>query len=481
MKREELLIRCLDRIQDEDPEEGLARYPQLRDELEPLLRTSLQLSMLPEDIALCSLSKARVRGQLMVEARTPRPVPQPSLRERLAALLAPPQLTLARQTAMALSMFVALGVAGAGTVSAAMESLPGDGLYPIKTAAEQARVALAFTPAYKADAYLSIAAARLDELSRLTEEQRLDLVPQVLEQYATSVGEAVRLSAETPVAEPQVQVQLAALQSNLQDIYGKAPQDIQTRITQTIAITANAAGTLPSDRSPAARNVTSPAPTAAASPGAALITTATTIVDPLMSTGLPTGKTSETDTAPTDTPKEDPVSRPLAQPSPTAPASNKGNIGPAPGPVPGKEDSSSIAPAGSEPVKTDPLAPAVSATEPAKTDPAAPAVAPTEPAKTEPVASTPPPVPALTSPAGEPTKTDPISGGTSSGNTGNKGSVQQSGDPKGTKDSEQPQGLGTPPLNSSPTPTAAPRAPFDAAQSGTATTPGSVPSPTGGK
>ena len=77
-----------------------------------------------------------------------------------------------RMTLAGLLVFV---LAGTGTVSAAQGALPGDLLYPVKVSInEKVEVALAQTPAAKAEVQVRLAERRVDEARELSVRGRLD-------------------------------------------------------------------------------------------------------------------------------------------------------------------------------------------------------------------------------------------------------------------------------------------------------------------
>ena len=176
MIREEVLTQCLSEFEDGvfSKDELLDRYAYCRNELEPVLRLCQQLEELPKDIVLQETTKARLRAQLL--SVRPSAAPVPSLSdwwERLLAegrrIVAPPVLgqMVRRPAGVVLSLALVFSLAGASTVSAAMGSIPGDGLYTVKTAVEQTRLALAVSDLDKAETYLWIASSRVEELSRM--------------------------------------------------------------------------------------------------------------------------------------------------------------------------------------------------------------------------------------------------------------------------------------------------------------------------
>ncbi len=338
MKTTDLLIMCAQELDagTSSVDDIVARYPGQRSELAPLLQLHLKLEALPKRIVLSEPTKARVRAQLLAEIRESCAAAKPSIAERLRSFL--PQFVgvsdtgryFARPVAIALTLLLSFGLVGAGTVSAAMESGPGDSLYSLKEATEQARVAFAFTNTDKADAYLWIASARVRDISKIADNGRLDLAEKVVGDYNKSLAEALRLASVQKQDRVKFQEQVTSVQTDLHGIYDKAPQELQFHLAQTLSVGATAA---------------SVAPTGVAAPAS------TSVTDGVSATGVPQGlpvkegpPIDKAGGSPEPTPtKSSPIStEPFQLPvSDTLPA--KGNTGPAAGPVPGKE----VAPAAS--------------------------------------------------------------------------------------------------------------------------------------
>lgn len=376
MRREERVVQYLDEIREGgiSLQEVSTRSPGFQCELEPLVQVELKLNALPKTIFLSAPTKARIRAQLMAEMREPAPAGRVqtwlvSWQEFGQSLLQPQVVGrfMARPVGVALALLLSFSLLGGGTVFAAMDSLPGDGLYPIKTAAEQARLALAFTSADKADTYLWMASSRVTELSRMAEANRFDLAAKVAAEYEHSYGEALRLSPSQEQGETKFHQQASVVQTDLREVYQKAPQDLQAilALTLTVALPGNTAASQSQ---------------AGATPPSSDRTereTSTASVGGPATSGLPQGDGGK---VPNDksgivaepTPgKESPIS---TQPRETGPSDKlppKGDIGPAPGPVAGKD----TAPTGSSPSdspKTGPVSEptpsAPSATVPPKTE-----------------------------------------------------------------------------------------------------------------
>lgn len=332
MKTTDLLIKCAQELDagTSSVDDIVARYPGQRSELAPLLQLHLKLEALPTRIVLSEPTKARVRAQLLAEIRESRAAAKPTIPERLQSFLSQSigvsdaRRYFARPVAIAVTLLLSFGLVGAGTVSAAMESGPGDGLYPLKEATEQARVAFAFTDTDRADAYLWIASTRVRDLSKIADNGRLDLAEKLVDDYNRNLAEALRLASVQKQDNVKFQEQVTSVQTDLHEIYDKAPQELQIHLAQTLSVGTTAA---------------SLAPTSVAAPAS------TSLPDGVSATGVPQGlpvkdgpPIDKAGGSPEPTPtKGSPIStEPFQLPvSDTMPA--KGNTGPVAGPVPGKE------------------------------------------------------------------------------------------------------------------------------------------------
>lgn len=90
----------------------------------------------------------------------------------------------------ALASFLVFLVGGAGTVLAAAQfSLPSDALYPVKTASEQVLLA-ALPPPLKGSAALMIADRRVNEVAKLSNENKQGQIPNAISKYEQSIEQA---------------------------------------------------------------------------------------------------------------------------------------------------------------------------------------------------------------------------------------------------------------------------------------------------
>src|SRR3989338_9046963 len=110
---------------------------------------------------------------------------------------------------MSLAGLVLFVFAGTGTVSAAQGALPGDLLYPVKVSInEKVEVALAPTPAAKAEVQVRLAERRVEEAQKLSSQGRLNKkTAKILsDDFDEHAAQAVALAGP----EPQEQITTAA-------------------------------------------------------------------------------------------------------------------------------------------------------------------------------------------------------------------------------------------------------------------------------
>lgn len=209
------LDRCLDRIQSGSAtmEDCLRDYPELAEQLGPLMRTALQAESLltpaGPTAAYRAASEARLLNRLRHAQAVQRPAPQqPRARPRRWRLA----------YAMAgLVLAVALVGSSVGVASAAAGSLPGDPLYGVKRGLEEASLALSVTSAGDTALLMEFAQRRLAEAQALIEAGRAQDVPGALAGYERDLD---RLLAQEHQADESLAKLEAALQRHEQVLSG---------------------------------------------------------------------------------------------------------------------------------------------------------------------------------------------------------------------------------------------------------------------
>jgi hypothetical protein len=159
-----MLDDCLDRIilHGDSVESCLERYPERAADLEPLLKAGTRAREI-RSVDARPESKQAARGRLLSAVALKR---EADSKGRVGSL------GWHHRWAVALITILALVVMGAGTVGASSSSLPGDLLYPVKTAAEKVQVLFTFGDEAKANLYAKLAERRANEIGALSEDNR---------------------------------------------------------------------------------------------------------------------------------------------------------------------------------------------------------------------------------------------------------------------------------------------------------------------
>jgi len=172
---EDILNECLERVfKGESIEACLNAYPEQASKLEPLLKTSLVLMRKAAAIRPDAEYKARAQYQLqaMFYAK----------HERAEKKVRIP--VWHRKWAVAMTTVLVILLAGIGAVAALGSALPDDALYPVKLAAEQVRVTLAFSDVDEAKLHLQFAERRADEMTEMARQGKSDKISMLTEQIA---------------------------------------------------------------------------------------------------------------------------------------------------------------------------------------------------------------------------------------------------------------------------------------------------------
>lgn len=187
-----ILDDCLDRIlvKGESIEQCLQSYPAFARELGPLLKTAL---FAHKASAVAPRPEFRERARFQFQA---------ALREMAAKKEKRGFFNfgaLPRFATMAVSIILALVIAGSGTVAAAGNSLPDSPLYPVKLATETVQLKLAGTPLEKAELYAKLADKRVTELVKMAEKGKPEQVEKVarrLNGHLTAMAMAAKANGE---------------------------------------------------------------------------------------------------------------------------------------------------------------------------------------------------------------------------------------------------------------------------------------------
>lgn len=188
----------------------LAAHPDLRGELEPLLVLALSITPLPApkpDPTRKMLARHRFIEALHRERRRPRMWPP-------SAWLAPVSLLARRAAWLAIAAALALIMSASGGVAlASQDAQPGDPLYGVKTALEQAQLAATLSDDAKAEVHLRIAERRLQELSNALAADDERAVALAAEAHEVAVSELQRHLAKVKAQGRDVSQALSQLEA----------------------------------------------------------------------------------------------------------------------------------------------------------------------------------------------------------------------------------------------------------------------------
>jgi hypothetical protein len=193
---ENIVDRCLDLLQEgRSIEQCLHLYPEVADDLEPLLRVAGELQRLPEaEPRPAALRTALLRAGAALPSQSDVLDFNQDLGLRSSVRRSPVRIAFRWAAAAAAVLVLTLGL---GTASA--NSVPGDFLYPIKLATERVTFALTTSTDRRAELHLSFADSRLEELVRTAQaDGQIDplLLKRLLEHATLALEDAKPLPDE---------------------------------------------------------------------------------------------------------------------------------------------------------------------------------------------------------------------------------------------------------------------------------------------
>lgn len=221
---ESVLDTCLDGIlvKGDSIEQCLERYPEHAAELEPVLKAAWRVreaSAIDPRPEFERAAKARLLTSLGGKAAG-------TDKKRLLSW------RWQRRWAVALVAVLALLLSGGGTVAASSDSLPGDLLYPVKTATEKVQTFFTFGKDARASRYIQVAERRLRELELLSEKDR-PIPATLLSMMQSETERAVNMLREGQATKQELLSRLVVLTSNqktvLVGVIEKAPPEAKWR------------------------------------------------------------------------------------------------------------------------------------------------------------------------------------------------------------------------------------------------------------
>ena len=204
---ENILDECIERLlQGESVEQCLERYPKHAVQLEPLLRVA-KATRETSSVEPRPEFKAQARYQIesLLHAKGqkagPRRLPLVSWVPRWAVVVA--------------AVFLVILLAGSGTVAASSSSLPGDTLYPVKTATERAWLSLTFSDTARARLQAKLADRRVAEMARMAERGYTEGMEELAARFSAHLKKIEELAARIRAANPEDEAKITALREIL--------------------------------------------------------------------------------------------------------------------------------------------------------------------------------------------------------------------------------------------------------------------------
>jgi len=162
---EDILIQCIEEVKSGKTSlaDCLNRYPDMRRELEPLLRIALSIKE-PPDIRPSDSFKIRARVNLMEHIHAGRVVKKTSKSVSWVAIRRAWYAGWLKTVTIVIAAILAISALGTGTAYASQGSIPGDTLYAVKLGTEQVQRVLTTDNVEEVYLELEFAGTRLEEM-----------------------------------------------------------------------------------------------------------------------------------------------------------------------------------------------------------------------------------------------------------------------------------------------------------------------------
>ncbi|MBI2864654.1 MAG: hypothetical protein HYX94_08855 [Chloroflexi bacterium] len=232
-------------------EECAAAHPSAGEELRALLTVALAIPTLPAVTPDLSF-RVRGRASLIAAINAEKNTVTGSSSQRYGSLriggwVLPMQPLLRRMEmpALVIAIVIAFTAAtGGGAAFASQGALPGEALYPVKTAVEQIQTALAFGDEAKAETHIALAEKRASEIEKALQRQNTAASDTAAEAFVKEVAEADQRLTTAAGSGKDVSKLLARLKDNLArhekvlaGIGGRAPEQARDALARAAAAT----------------------------------------------------------------------------------------------------------------------------------------------------------------------------------------------------------------------------------------------------
>jgi hypothetical protein len=247
---DEILDNCLEALEGgEGLAHVLARYPQVSDELKPLLEAAEwfegQKATVDPRPGFVQASSKRLVEKIAAE-----PVIAGGWLERTWAQLLPglgSGWRVALQLALVAVILACLVVGGSGVALASQSTLPGERLYPVKIALEGVELLVTTDPAEKIQLHSQFAQARLAEIQELATLGRYNYIRETVSNFEAHVTQASQLLSVLARKDPQKAKELAvALKASFASqrtflgfLIAAVPQEVTPELRRAIGIAAS--------------------------------------------------------------------------------------------------------------------------------------------------------------------------------------------------------------------------------------------------
>ncbi len=225
-----ILDECLEEIlhRGSTIPECLARYPDISDQLAPLLQAAIELSSLSK-IQPSSHFKQATRKRLLHPDASTDPCHAPLVQ---VLRLAPLRFGVSHLTFAGIVL-----LAGLGIFVLSASSVPGNPLYVVKRGTEVIQLALAGDTASQADAHIFLAERRLKEAEILARNGNLDLAEQAASEYGRELSSALETYRSQPGLASRQRLLLDRLsqhEAELRSQEGTVPPDSKRALDHAI-------------------------------------------------------------------------------------------------------------------------------------------------------------------------------------------------------------------------------------------------------
>ena len=255
---EKVLDRCILDVQSGKMsiEECLHAHMDIQSELEPLLRLAVALQEVPQITASDSFKAAApARMQNLIISRPASPdqnqASEPIYKRIGAAflgLIEQGRLQTGVRRLPALAVFVLILLTAAllsnRAVTASANALPGEAFYSTKLTMERIQLSLSQTDLEDSYMHLEFASRRVHEASRLVDENRVEHIDLVLEDYVRQLFETMAILLESESLSGQERTELALKlvhdmarnEEQLQDLLTLVPESYKDNIKELLTL-----------------------------------------------------------------------------------------------------------------------------------------------------------------------------------------------------------------------------------------------------